>query len=490
MPLMLAAAGQDHPLGGGHAHARGPTSLTNVEDAWPTLEQIASVLFFQSGHNTTVVVLSTTLLGIAAGIVGVFSLLRKRSLMADALSHATYPGICIAFIAATLLGMDGRTLPVLLTGATMTGVIGVLCIQWLLRYTRLNEDASIGLVLSVFFGAGAVGFSVIQTMRTGNAAGLSQFIYGQTAAMNVSDAKLMGGIALGSVIVAALLLKEFALVCFNDAFAKVDGWPVTVIDLLMMSLVVVVTVAGLQAVGLILVVAMLIIPAVAARFWTERLWLLVLLAAIIGGLSGYLGASTSALLPRKPAGAVIVLTSGVIFVISMLAAPSRGVVAAALRRLGLRLGIAADHLLEVAFLSASQLKQPQTYIENDALSILKSERGWNPLLAVCIRAYLRRHQFGRLSRHAFLPTPAGLERGRQVARNHRLWEQYLISYADIAPSHLDWTVDQVEHVLGGELVAELELALGARGIDPYSDQHGQQLKSTAHAAAHASEAVK
>jgi manganese/zinc/iron transport system permease protein len=464
-PLTLAAAGHGHTAGGGHAH--GPTSITNVEDAWPPLEQVLSVLFFQGGYNTTVVVISTTLLGVAAGIVGVFALLRKRSLMADALSHATYPGICLAFIAATLLGMDGRSLPVLLAGATVTGVIGVFCIQWLLRYTRLHEDASIGLVLSVFFGAGAVGFSVIQTMRTGNAAGLSHFIYGQTAAMNAADAKLMGGIAIASVLAAAVLLKEFALVCFNDAFAKVDGWPITVIDLLMMSLVVVVTVAGLQAVGLILVVAMLIIPAVAARFWTERLWLLVLLAAVIGGLSGYLGSCTSALLPRKPAGAVIVLTSGVIFLISMLAAPSRGIVAAALRRLGLRLGIAADHLLELAFLSAGS--HDQVRVEHDALGDLKRRRGWGPLLTRCVGAYLRRRKLGHLSRRAFVATPAGLERGRRVARNHRLWEQYLISYADIAPSHLDWTVDQVEHVLSGELVAELEQALGARGIDPYRD---------------------
>ena len=457
----LAAGGHGHASGGGRA------SITNVEDAWPTLEQVVEVLFFRGGYNTTVVVISTTLLGVAAGIIGVFALLRKRSLMADALSHATYPGICLAFITATLLGVEGRSLPVLLTGATVTGVIGVLCIQWLLRHTRLHEDASIGLVLSIFFGAGAVLISVIQTMRTGNAAGLNHFIYGQTAAMNASDAKLMGGIALAAVLAAALLLKEFAVTCFNDAFAKVGGWPVSVIDLLMMSLVVIITVAGLQAVGLILVVAMLIIPAVAARFWTERLWVLVLLAAVIGGLSGYLGSCTSALLPRKPAGAVIVLTGGVIFLVSMLAAPSRGVVAAALRRLRLRLGIAADHLLEVAFLAAGD--HDHARVGHDALGDLKLKRGWGPWLTRCVGAYLRWRKLGHLNRDAFVATPAGLERGRRVARNHRLWEQYLISYADIAPSHLDWTVDQVEHVLSGELVTELEQALGARGIDPYRD---------------------
>ncbi|MEM6757121.1 MAG: iron chelate uptake ABC transporter family permease subunit [Planctomycetota bacterium] len=460
MTPALAAAG----------HAHGPTSLTNVTDDWPTLDQVAAVLTFQSGHNTTVVVLSTTLLGVAAGIVGVFALLRKRSLVADAISHATLPGIGLAFIAATALGLQGRSLPVLLLGATVTGVLGVLAIQWLLRHTRLHEDAAIGLILSVFFGAGVVVLSVVQSMRAGNAAGIDKFIYGQTAAMTARDAVTMAVIAGVAVLAAAALLKEFALVCFNDAFARVGGWPVPLIDLLMMGLVVVVTVAGLQAVGLILVVAMLIIPAVSARFWTQRLWLLVVLAAVIGGLSGYLGSSASALLPRKPAGAVIVLTSGVIFVVSMLAAPSRGVVAAALRRLRTRLGIAADHLLELAYLGS--VERGLSAVDDAELADLRRRRAWGPLLNALVTLYLRRQGMGGLVGGAFVPTPAGLARGRRVARNHRLWEQYLVSHADIAPGHLDWTVDQVEHVLSDDLVSELEHALAQRGVDPMAEPTG------------------
>lgn len=448
---ILAEAGR------GHADtAPAQASITDVADAWPTWVELFDTLTFRAGYNTSIVVLGTTLLGIAAGIVGVFALLRKRSLMADALSHATLPGIGLAFIIATLLGMQGRSLPVLMVGATVTGVLGVLCIQWLLRHTRLREDAAIGLVLSIFFGAGAVILSVIQTMRSGNAAGLDHFIYGQTAAMNLTDAAIMGGIAVAAVLAAALLLKEFAMVCFNDAFARVDGWPVTTIDLLMMTLVVIVTVAGLQAVGLILVVAMLIIPAVAARFWTERLWMLVLLAAVIGGLSGYLGSVASALLPRKPAGAVIVLVSGGLFVISLLAAPSRGVIAALIRRMKLRLGIAADHVLEATYLA---VKAGGEVLSREAVAGLARRRAWGVGLHLAVPMHLRRRGLGRFTGGAFVPSDAGLAHGGRVARNHRLWEQYLITYADIAPSHIDWTVDQVEHVLGDELVAELEACL-------------------------------
>ncbi len=452
---MLAHAGPEN-----HLHAA--ASITNVQDDWPTWWQIFEVLSLQGGYNTTVVVVSTTLLGIAAGIIGVFALLRKRSLVGDALSHATLPGIGLAFIIATMLGAEGRSLPILLLGATATGVLGILCIQWLSYYTRLQEDAAIGLVLSVFFGAGAVILSIIQTMSTGNAGGLGHFIYGQTAAMNARDAYLMAGIALTAVIAATLLLKEFAMVCFNDAFAKVDGWPVTWIDLLMMSLVVLVTVAGLQAVGLILVVAMLIIPPVSARFWTERLWLLVVLAAVIGGLSGYLGSGTSALLPRKPAGAVIVLTSGVLCLMSMLIAPQRGVVASGLRRLRLRLAIASDHLLETAYLAAGG--QSHAELEPSVVQRLAKRRAWSWLLQKAVPLHLRRQGQGRFRGGRFVPSAAGLERGRRVARNHRLWEQYLIAYADLAPTHIDWTVDRVEHVLDQNMIDELESLLKERGI--------------------------
>src|SRR5690606_25097215 len=145
---------------------------------------------------------------------------------------------------------------------------------------------------------------------------------------------------------------------FNDAFAKVDGWPVSRIDLLMMALVVLVVVAGLQAVGLILVIAMLIVPPVAARFWTDRLWRLLALSGFLGGACGYLGAAFPPLLPRMPAGAVVVLTGGAVFALSMLLAPRRGVLAALARRLVLRVRMAREHLLEAAHDAGGSLDRP------------------------------------------------------------------------------------------------------------------------------------
>jgi len=439
----------------GHGHG---TSIADVTDEWPGLGEILETLTFQAGYNTSLVIGGTTLLGLAAGIIGVFALLRKRSLMTDALSHATLPGIALAFLVAGWLGMEGRTLPVLLLGATVTGVIGVVCIQAILRHSRLHEDAAIGIVLSVFFGAGIVGLSYIQANASSGSAGLNSFIYGQAATMRPPDVILMGCIAGASVAATLLFLKEFALVSFNAAFARVDGWPVSVIDLLMMALVVVVTVAGLQAVGLILVVAMLIVPAVAARFWTERLWLLVIIAGVIGASSGYLGSVVSALLPRKPTGAVIVLTSGALFGVSMICAPARGVVASSIRRLRLRLRIGGDHLLELAH------DRGTSALSRRELRGLASTRGWSPLFRGLVLLSLRRSGMLGPADGGIEVTSAGRSRGGRVARNHALWEQYLVSHADIAPSHVDWSVDQVEHVLSDELVRELEDELAARGV--------------------------
>ena len=433
----------------------GPGSITSVADAWPTISEVTRVLTLRAGYNTTIVVIAATMLGIAGGIVGTFALLRKRSLMADALSHATLPGICLAFIGATTLGMAGRSLPVLLVGAAITGVVGVLLITLIIRHTRLAEDAAIGVVLSVFFGIGVVLLSYIQSMPTGTQGGLARFIYGQTAAMSRFDAGLMASIAGVAVVAAVLLLKEFAIVCFNDDYASVSGWPVLAIDLLMMALIVLVTVSGIQAVGLILVVAILIIPAAAARFWTDRLRTMVIIAGLIGAASGYLGAVTSALLPRKPAGSVIVLVAGLIFVASMLLSPRRGVLATTARRARLRSKIATDHLVKALHAWQAAHDRPMTVAE------LAHERAWTRAGAWLVVLLGRRRGLLERTVDGLRLTAAGRREGERVTRNHRLWEEYLVTRADVAPSHVDWSADMVEHVLSPEIVERLEASLGA-----------------------------
>jgi manganese/zinc/iron transport system permease protein len=432
-----------------------------------SLGEALEVLTFQGGYNTNAVLVGSAMLGLAAGVVGVFALLRKRSLVADAIGHATLPGIVIAFLVAVSMGGGGRSLPVLLLGAGLAGGLAVVCIFGILRFTRLREDAAIGIVLGVFFGVGVVLLSYVQRPENVSAspAGLHHFIYGQTAAMRAGDAMLMAGIALGAVAVIAVLFKEFALTCFNDGYARASGFPVGLLDAAMLTLVVLVTVAGLQAVGLILVIALLIIPPVAARLWTDRLPRLLLIAGGLGALSGYVGAAMSALLPRAPAGSVIVLCGGGVFLVSLLAAPRHGVVALGGRRGLQRVRIAGEHLLEAAY-EHSVSRRGVATIPSRTLQAMERLWGWPKWMGPIVVASLRRRGYLRRTDGGYELTGRGVVRGARIARNHRLWQQYLLMYADVAPGHVDWSADMVEHVLSPELVAELEEAVQRDGGAP------------------------
>lgn len=439
-------------------------TLMASEFAWPSLAEVVRVLTLQAGYNTTVVLIGVTLLGAAAGVVGTFAVLRRRALMSDTLSHATLPGICLAFLAAVLLDADGRSLPVLLTGAAVSGVVGVLVVQAVVHATRLPEDAAMGAVLSVFFGLGFVLLSHIQTLGTGAEGGIAKFIYGQTAAMSSGEAMSIAGVALVATLAVFLLFKEFRLICFDREFAVAQGWPVAPIDLVMMALVVLVTVIGLRAVGLILIVALLIIPAAAARFWTERLWVMSVAAAALGAASGYLGAAASALFPSFPAGGIIVLTAGLFFVISLLFAPARGVLAASLRQVRLRLQVGCQHVLRAIFEALESGRQTAT--GGVSLAQLQRARSWSPAWLGMLLRWLQ--WTGRIQRTEteVMLTDLGHRDALRLTRNHRLFEQFLVTRAELAPSHVDRSADFVEHVLSPEIVAELEAELAAVGRLP------------------------
>jgi manganese/zinc/iron transport system permease protein len=429
-----------------------------------SIAEFVRVLTFQSGYNTTVVLIGVTLLGVAAGVVGTFALLRKRALMSDTLSHAALPGIAIAFLVAVALGQSGRNLWWLLAGAAGSGVLGILAVQAIVDRTRLPADAAMGAVLSVFFGLGLVLLSYIQTLGSGDQGGVGKFIYGQTATMTMVEAGSIGVVALLSIVASLALHKEFRLVCFDPEFAQAQGWPVNRIDLLMMALVVAVTVIGMRAVGLVLIIALVIIPAAAARFWTERMVHMAFISAAIGGLSGLLGAAASAVLPDLPAGAVIVLVAGAVFLTSLLLAPRRGLFAAGVRRTRLRLDIASQHVLRAAYEGIESGRAKSGSVLD--LSTIRSLRSWPRLWLVLVVRVLALRGLVALRGNGLELTAAGTVEAVQVTRNHRLWEQFLVTYAELAPSHVDHSADLVEHVISPEMVAELERELAAVGRLP------------------------
>ncbi|WP_299139036.1 metal ABC transporter permease [uncultured Tateyamaria sp.] len=308
---------------------------------------LADALLLQLGYNATLVTIGATLLGMAAGVAGTFLFLRKRALVSDAISHATLPGVGLAFVVMVALGGDGRALPGLLLGAGVSAAFGLLCVQWLTARTRLGEDAAIGAVLSVFFGFGVVILTVIQTMTAGRQAGLEGFLLGSTAGMLRSDAVLLAVAAALVLALVMLLRRPLELAAFDPGYAQAAGWSLARIDLAMMGIVLVVTVVGLKVVGLILIVALLIVPAVTARFWTDRTDHVVLIAGAVGGLSGYAGAALSAVAPALPTGPIIVLVGFALFLVSLLVSPGRGLLASVVmhhryqRRVHMRQGLLA-----------------------------------------------------------------------------------------------------------------------------------------------------
>lgn len=272
------------------------------------------------------VLIGATLLGALGGMLGSFALLRRQSLLGDALAHAALPGVCIAF----LLTGSKAPLPLFL-GALGAGLAGALLILATVRYSRIKEDSATGIVLSVFFGIGIVLLTAIQKLPAGNQSGLDKFLFGQAATLVEEDLKVMALLGAAVLVVVLALFKEFKLLSFDPAFGASLGLPMRGLEILLTLLLVVVVVVGLQTVGVVLMVATLITPAAAARQWTDRLGSMVLLSATIGALAGAAGALASALVPRLPTGPVIVLTGSGMLILSLLFAPRRGLVWARLR---------------------------------------------------------------------------------------------------------------------------------------------------------------
>lgn len=433
------------------------SSITDRSIEFPSWETWRRVILLRD-YNTRIVVFGTTMLGLAAGTIGSFTLLRKRALMGDALSHATLPGIGFAFIIATNLGFDGKSLPTLLLGAVVTGVLGMLSILVIRNLTRLKEDAALGIVLSVFFGGGVAVLSVAQQMPSGHAAGLESFIYGKTASMIASDAWLIGIAGLICLLLTVLFFKELKLLCFDDGFAGARGFPVAPLDFLLMTLVTIVTIVGLQAVGLILMIALLVIPAAAARFWTQKMTRMTVYSAMIGAVSCMLGAAMSAILPKLPSGAMIVLMSAFFFLISMFFGSSRGVAIRAARRWNLNRKIDRQHLLRGLYEHVEDRGLLKEFGQsNIPWSEVLEMRSWTQSrLARCIRRAADDGMVTFDPKRWVRLTEAGFVRAEHLVHDHRLWEIYLITHADVAPSRVDRDADAIEHVLDPELIAKLE----------------------------------
>jgi manganese/zinc/iron transport system permease protein len=265
------------------------------------------------------VVLGAALLGVVSGVLGTFAVLRRQSLLGDALAHAALPGIALAFL---LVG--AKTMPVLLLGAGIAAWLGAVALLWIVRQTKLEEDAALGIVLAVFFGVGLTLLTIASRRPDATQAGLDRYLFGQAAALVTEHVVTMAVLAAVALAATALLFKELKLLSFDLEFAEALGFGVRRLNVIFTSLVVLAIVVGLQTVGVVLMAAMLIAPAVAARHWTDRLGRMIALSATFGAAAGTAGAIISATGSRIPTGPVIVLALTVLVVVSIVVGPARG----------------------------------------------------------------------------------------------------------------------------------------------------------------------
>ena len=270
-------------------------------------------------YTLQTITLGTAVLGALCGMLGSFAVLRKQSLLGDAISHAALPGIALAFLITET--KDSNTL---LIGALISGLIGTFWIRGIVKNTHLKSDTALGLILSLFFGFGMLLLTFIQKMPNANQAGLDKYLFGQAATLVNSDVWTMCIIAGLSLLILLVFWKEFKLLLFDADYTKSLGFNVKFLDVLITFFIVVSIVVGLQTVGVVLMSAMLLAPAAAARQWTNSLGVMVALAAIFGAFSGVLGTGISASSNNLSTGPVIVLIAAVFVLFSFVFSPKRG----------------------------------------------------------------------------------------------------------------------------------------------------------------------
>lgn len=414
-------------------------------------------------YNTILVLVGVGLLGAGAGLVGSFAVLRRQALLGDALAHAALPGLCLGFLA-----VGERNLFAMLLGALITGLLGVGLVAVLRNKTRVREDAAIGVVLSVFFGAGIVLSRLIQnsTTMTGSKAGLDSYILGKTAGMIAADVMLIAGVAAAAIGLVAFLFKEFLLVSFDAAFARVQGWPVQAIDFVLTALIAVIVVIGLPAVGVVMMAALLIIPGVTARFWSERMSRVVVLAAAFGVAMGLMGTAVSATYNKMPAGPVITLVGTAMFAFSALAAPRRGLLARAWNR---RRDIwQADYAEVLRF--AYEFEEAKAV---RGLAEFQRVKSWSPhRIRKLLSETLRSNDATFAMSPGYSLTATGRAKAIDVVRRNRVWRRLVSDYPDLVSLARPLTNESPAEYLPSLVVADLETKLVAEGLWPTLSPEG------------------
>lgn len=429
-------------------------------------EQALRFLTFQDAALRYALI-GSVLLGTTCGLLGSFIVVRRMALMGDALSHAVLPGVALGF----LWNMNKDPVAIFV-GATVVGLLGSATVGLITNTTRLKEDSAIGLVLAAFFAVGICMVTMIQHLPTGNKSGVDKFLFGQAAAISEGDVRLMAVVTGLTILIIVVFYKEFLVTSFDAGFARAAGFPTRLIHHAMMLLLAFAVVISLQAVGVVLVSAMLITPAAAAYLLTDRMNRLLWLAAFFGMAAGALGAFLSFLGNNLPTGPFMVLACSTVFGLAFLFAPRHGAFSRWLRQRSRSARIQRENTLKSLYhvLEAREFRG-----EGVSIRELAEQRHETEEDARGQSLRLQRHELVTMHGEGdqILFTPDGWQRACSIVRNHRLWELYLTNAAHIPADHVHEDAEKIEHVLGEEVVLQLEKRLQYANKDP----HGRPIPS-------------
>jgi manganese/zinc/iron transport system permease protein len=423
------------------------------------IDQIVEFFSFQD-VNIRYVALGTVLLGASSALVGCFTFLRKKALVGDTIAHSILPGICLSFIIFEI-----KDPLMLLLGAMVSGWLSVYIVDYISANSKIKPDTAIGLTLSVFFGVGVLLLTHIQHSGNAAQAGLDKFLFGKAASLVQNDVITFGVVSVLLIATIILFFKQFSLISFDVHFAKTIGLPVRTFEVILSTITVLAIAIGIQTVGVVLMAAMLITPAAAARFWTDKLKVMIVIAAIIGAVSGLFGAFISFTAPSMPTGPWIVVVLSFIAIGSMLIAPKNGAISKIRKQKKNQRKILEDNIIKLLYKLG---EKENDFFKNRSITTLKSYREIPTNKFLKGLNILKKKNQVAMVNDLWVLTEEGKTAGMRIVKIHRLWELYLTTYLRIAPDHVHEDAETIEHIITPEMELKLEHLLNFPEKDPHN----------------------
>ncbi|WP_156817163.1 iron chelate uptake ABC transporter family permease subunit [Rubritalea marina] len=419
------------------------------------LELLATLSVTQSA------ILAAILVGLSCGLLGCYVVVRRVALVGDTLSHAVFPGVVAGF-----MWSEERNIYLIFLCAMLAGLLGVMMVRAVQATTRLKSDAALGVVLASFFGIGILWNS------TNQQSGVKDFLFGDLAIISALDLQLMGWMTALVIFVVLLLMRPLQVISFDEGFAVGLGYPVKVLNFIFFALLTFTVVVALQAVGVVLVSAMLITPAATAYLLTDRMHRMMVYSAALGIFACVVGALLSSMVSAMPPGPVIALTATAGFSVVYFMAPRHGVVSKWMRSRQQTKKVSRENILKAIYKELETDGFQAHNVSIETLAVIRKVTMEDALQQAKSLVQAGQARWER-DKAAIYLTPSGWRVAAMIVRNHRLWELYLTDLMNYESDHVHDDAEKIEHILGEDAVRRLE-----RDLDfPEFDPHGMPIPS-------------